>query len=108
MWQKSIELVEFIYTLTATFPIEEKFGLRSQIQRCAVSIPSNIAVGSGRVSPKEFQHFLSISMGSSFELETQMILADKFNYIKKEELDTFNIMIFTDSDNVIRIIQEFK
>ena len=54
VWQKSIELVEFIYTLTVTFPEEEKFGLRSQMQRCAVYIPSNIAEGSGRVSPKEF------------------------------------------------------
>lgn len=93
VWQKSIELVVFTYSLTANFPSEEKFGLRSQIQRCAVSIPSNIAEGSGRVSSKEFQHFLSVSMGSSFELETQMILADKFNYIKKQELDEFNIMI---------------
>jgi four helix bundle protein len=93
VWQKSIEIVEFIYTLTVTFPVEEKFGLRSQMQRCAVSIPSNIAEGSGRVSPKEFQHFLSISLGSSYELETQMILAAKFNYIKKQQLDEFNIMI---------------
>jgi four helix bundle protein len=85
VWQKAMDLVVFIYHLTRAFPIEEKYGLISQVQRCAVSIPSNIAEGSGRVSKKEFQHFISIAMGSSFELETQVILALNFNYISKEQ-----------------------
>ena len=93
VWQKAMDLVVFIYHLTRAFPIEEKYGLISQVQRCAVSIPSNIAEGSGRVSKKEFQHFISIAMGSSFELETQVILAFKFNYISKEQLDEFGILI---------------
>ena len=89
VWQKAMDLAVFTDMLTGYFPKEEKYGSISQIQRCAVSIPSNIAEGSGRVSKKEFQHFISISMGSSFELETQMILPARFNYITKEQLDGF-------------------
>ncbi len=93
VWQKAMDLTVFVYQLTSAFPKEEKFGLTSQIQRCAVSIASNIAEGSGRVSKKEFQHFISIAMGSSFELETQIILAFRFNYITEEQLKVFTEMI---------------
>jgi four helix bundle protein len=92
VWQKAMDLAVFAYKLTASFPKEEKYGLISQIQRCAVSVPSNIAEGSGRVSTKEFQHFISISLGSSFELETQAILAFKFSYISEEQLAEFNLL----------------
>jgi four helix bundle protein len=61
--------------------------LTSQIRRCVVSIPSNIAEGAGRNSKNEFKHFLSIAFGSSYELETQLILANRFNYILKEKLE---------------------
>jgi four helix bundle protein len=91
VWKNAIELAEFIYRLTTNFPREEKFGLTSQIQRCAVSIPSNIAEGAGRVSKKEFQHFISIAMGSAFELETQIFLASRFNYISAEQLAEFEV-----------------
>ena len=64
VWQKAMDLAVFTYQLTSYFPKEENYGLISQIQRCAVSVPSNIAEGSGRVSKKEFQHFISIAMGS--------------------------------------------
>lgn len=93
VWQKAMDLAVFTYQLTGYFPKEEKFGLISQIQRCAISIPSNIAEGSGRVSNKEFQHFISITMGSSFELETQIILAFRFNYITQDQLDEFEKLI---------------
>ena len=87
VWQKSIDLTEFVYLLTNQFPNDEKFGLISQIRRCVVSIPSNIAEGAGRNSKNEFKHFLSIALGSSYELETQLILANRFNYILKEKLE---------------------
>lgn len=93
VWQKAMDLAVFTYQLTGYFPKEEKYGLISQIQRCAVSIPSNIAEGSGRISKKEFQHFISIAMGSSFELETQVILASRFNYISEGQLNEFTAMI---------------
>ncbi|SIS41730.1 four helix bundle protein [Zobellia uliginosa] len=70
VWQKSMVLVEKVYTLTASFPPEEKFGFTSQIRRCAVSIPSNIAEGTGRKSKKAFRSFLEISNGSMNELKT--------------------------------------
>ncbi len=93
VWQKAMDLAVFTYQLTGYFPKEEKYGLISQIQRCCVSIPSNIAEGSGRVSKKEFQHFLSIAMGSSFELETQMILVFRFNYINEQQTNEFSTSI---------------
>lgn len=93
VWQKAMDLVVFTYQLTGCFPKEEKYGLISQVQRCAVSIPSNIAEGSGRVSDKEFQYFISIAMGSSFELETQVILASRFKYINEEQLTAFEKMV---------------
>ena len=93
VWQKSMDLAVFTYQLTSYFPREEKYGLISQIQRCTVSIPSNIAEGCGRVSKKEFQHFISVAMGSSFELETQVILAFRFSYIKEEQLADFETLV---------------
>ena len=75
LWQKSIDMVTRIYALTRDFPQNEKFGLVSQINRSAVSIPSNIAEGAGRNSDKEFVYFLAIAHGSSFELETQLIIS---------------------------------
>ncbi len=93
LWQKAMDLAIFIYQLTGYFPKDEKYGLISQIQRCAVSIPSNIAEGSGRVSNKEFQHFISIAMGSSFELKTPVILTYRFKYIAEEQMVVFKTMI---------------
>jgi four helix bundle protein len=87
IWQRSIELVTEIYKVTATFPDKERFGLINQINRAAVSIPSNIAEGAGRNSTKEFMHFLSISHASSYETETQLIIAHNLNYLLKNELD---------------------
>ncbi len=82
-----IEIVDDVFKLTDNFPKEEKFGLASQINRSSVSIPSNIAEGSSR-SDKSFSHFIDISLGSSFELETQLIIAFKRNYITNNQLKT--------------------
>jgi four helix bundle protein len=90
VWQKGIELSKSIYQLTSTFPTDEKYGLKSQIQRNAISIPSNIAEGCGRTGNNELKHFLSISLGSAFELETQVILANEFGYTDK---NNFEILI---------------
>ena len=86
VWKKSIDLVKLIYEITQQFPKEETYGLTNQVRRCAVSIPSNIAEGAGRKGNKEFEQFLHISLGSSFELETQLIIANKLSYIKPENL----------------------
>lgn len=82
-----MEVAKTVFATTRNFPSEEKFGLISQLNRCAVSIPSNIAEGCGRNSEKELNQFLAIALGSAFELETQIILAAEFEYISKEQLD---------------------
>ena len=84
VWKAGIDISKIIFQLTKSFPVTEKYGLTSQIIRSAISIPSNIAEGSGRKSNKDFYHFLSIALGSSFELETQVIIANEFNYIDQE------------------------
>jgi four helix bundle protein len=92
VWKLSLNLVEEIYKATAQFPASENYGLSQQIRRAAVSIPSNIAEGQFRNSPKEFKQFLSIALGSSAELETQLIIANKVNYLSME---VFNAVINT-------------
>ncbi len=84
IWMKSIDLVTEIYRITNTFPGIERFGLISQMQRSAVSIPSNIAEGSAKSSNKDFGRFLEISIGSSFELETELLLGFNLNYIDSD------------------------
>jgi four helix bundle protein len=79
IWKKGMELSEIIYDITKQFPSEEKYGLVSQMRRCAVSFPSNVAEGSARNSYKEFIQFLYIALGSLSELETQLILAKRLN-----------------------------
>ena len=85
VWQKGIELVVDIYKSTNSFPKEEMYGLTSQIKRSAISVPSNIAEGSGRGSDKDFNRFLDIALGSSFELETQLTIAKKLNFISDKD-----------------------
>ncbi len=87
IWQKAREFVKEIYQTTANFPSEEKFGLTSQMQRAAISIPSNIAEGAGRGSNKDFSRFLNIANASAFELETQIYLAYDLNYIESNKLE---------------------
>lgn len=87
VWKRAIDFSVSIYELTENFPSEEKFGLTNQLRRAAVSISSNIAEGAGRNSKKEFNHFLGYSGGSSCEVETQLIIAEKLKYISKIELE---------------------
>lgn len=95
-----MEIVDDVFKATESFPNEEKFGLVSQINRCSVSIPSNIAEGSSRTD-RSFSHFIDISLGSSFELETQLIIANKRNYLNKEQLKSLEgkIAEFQKNDN---------
>ena len=86
VWKKSMDLVETIYKLTQKFPESEKFGLTSQMRRCAVSIPSNIAEGAARKGDKELIHFLHIALGSLSELETQYLIAMRLAFIEKEDI----------------------
>ncbi len=85
VWKKGIALVVAIYETIKKFPKEETYALADQIKRAAVSIPSNIAEGASRNSKKEFIQFLSIALGSTSELETQIIIAEKVGYIQNGE-----------------------
>ena len=87
IWQRSMDLAEIVFKINATFPKEEKYGLVSQLNRCAVSVPSNISEGAGRASNKQFKQFLEFSMGSCNEIQTQLELAKRFNYVTKESGD---------------------
>jgi four helix bundle protein len=91
IWQKALELSVDVYKVTGLFPKEDKFGLISQIKRSAVSIPSNIAEGAGRNSIKEFLYFLSVANGSSYELQTQLLISNKLNFLKDEVLESMLI-----------------
>lgn len=81
IWQKAMDIAVAVYEISALLPIDERFNLIHQIKKCAVSIPSNIAEGSGRNHNKEFIQFLGIANGSTFELITQLILAKRLNLI---------------------------
>ena len=85
-WKKSVELVTEVYNITKTFPEDEKYGMVSQIRRAAISIPSNIAEGAARNSNKEMLRFLDISLGSIAELETQIIISQKLEYINQTDI----------------------
>jgi len=93
IWQRSFELARETYLLTKHFPEEERFGLASQMKRSAVSVASNIAEGSQRVSDRDFRSFVAIARGSLAELETQALLADAIGYIAKEDAQKYLVRI---------------
>ena len=86
VWKKSFDLVVDVYNETKSFPEEEKYNITSQIRRAAVSIPSNIAEGCARSSDQEILRFIDIACGSLAELETQLLLAERFGYLNSKEL----------------------
>ena len=100
IWQKGIEIVEDSYRLTKTFPKEELYGLTSQIRRASVSIPSNIAEGFKRYHNKEYKQFLFIALGSLAEMETQLIIAEKLNFVHQRDLQD----VFIKMDYLSRMI----
>jgi four helix bundle protein len=87
IWQQSRELVKQIYLITESFPKSQMYGLANQMQRAAVSIPSNIAEGAGRNTEKEFIRFLDIANGSSFELETQLLLSVDLEFSEQIQIE---------------------
>lgn len=87
VWQKGMDIVMEVYRLTAFLPKDEVYGLRSQLTRAAVSIPSNIAEGSSRGSHKDYRRFLEIALGSCFELEAQILILERIQMISPEKLE---------------------
>ena len=104
VWQRAMGLSTEVYKCVALFPNTEKYGLVSQLTRCSVSIPSNISEGAGRNSEKEFAHFLSIALGSAFELETQLIIATRLSFLNEEKSNT----LLTELDQVQKMINGLR
>jgi len=90
IWKRSTDLVQSINLITKSFPSEEKFGLINQLRRATVSVPSNIAEGFGREGDKELIQFCQVLIGSHCEVETQLTLSSKLEYITKDELEKTN------------------
>ena len=103
VWQKAIELVVEIYKITEKFPLKERYGLISQMNRCAISIPSTIAEGAGRNTTKDFDHFLAISLGSSFELHTQLVLSNRLGYVPMEAVEKLELELSHIQNMVVKL-----
>jgi len=101
IWKNGMKIVKTIYIISKQLPKDEKFGLTSQIQRCSISIPSNIAEGSGRSTVKDFTNFLNTSLSSAYELETQLILVYELYKIETD-------LIIKEINELQRMIIGFK
>ncbi len=108
VWQKGIELVKSIYEITDSYPKSEQFGLVSQLRRCSVSIPSNIAEGCGRNSDKELIQFLYIALGSASELETQVIISVELGFLEKNKAESVEILVNEIIKMVSSLIKSIK
>ncbi|KMQ61529.1 hypothetical protein ACM46_16080 [Chryseobacterium angstadtii] len=104
IWKLSIELADETYAITDTYPKSEEFGLKSQLRRCAVSVASNIAEGSSRSSNKDFNRFLEISLGSLYELQTQIIISNHRGYFESSKMENIENKII----ELQRIISGFQ
>lgn len=104
VWNKSIELVVQIYHLTGLFPIEEKYGLVSQMRRSTVSVPSNIAEGYARKNTRENAQFVNIAYGSATELDTQIIISKKLQIIQEYQTNSVDILI----QEILKLLYNYR
>jgi len=104
IWKRSRLFCSKTYELTSKFPESEKFGITNQLRRASVSIPSNIAEGSSRSSNKDFSRFLQITLGSAYEIETQLLIAFDLKFISKYELENMTYEL----EQIIKMISKFK
>ncbi|WP_348261552.1 four helix bundle protein [Telmatobacter sp. DSM 110680] len=93
VWQKAIELTVCTYKLTQSLPKDEIYGLSSQMRRASVSIASNIAEGRGRLNPREFRQFLGLAQGSTYELQTQLVVVNRLRLTKSEDLEEATVLL---------------
>lgn len=104
IWKRSRKFCSSIYEVTSKFPDSEKFGLANQLRRASISIPSNISEGSSRHSNKDFSRFLQMSIGSAYEIETQLLIAFDLQFISDKELNHLTSEI----DEIIKMTSKFK
>ncbi len=103
VWQKGMDLVEEIYRITTKIPEGEKYGLIAQMRRAAVSVPSNIAEGYGRITTKEYVNFLAIARGSNAELETQLLICKRLGYLSDIDLEK-SLMLSREVGKMVSVI----
>ncbi len=108
VWKKGLDIVDKVYGLTRNFPVEEKYGIVIQMQRCAVSIPSNIAEGFMRHHTKEYIQFLYVALSSCAELDTQSIVSHRRGYIKTTDLEDLQEYIDHESRMLMNLIKRLK
>ncbi|OZV70752.1 four helix bundle protein [Winogradskyella aurantia] len=108
IWKNGIKIVNAIYLLSEKLPSEEKFGIRSQITRAAIAVPSNIAEGCSRNSEIEFKRFLEIAMGSLFEVETQLVICQELGFISIQELKTIFELLHKEARMINSLINRIK
>lgn len=110
VWQKSMDLVEQVYRLTEKFPKDEIYGLTSQLRRCAISVPSNIAEGSNRKTKKDFCQFLSISSGSAAELQTQIKIGRRLGFAAEytNEYEVIESCIIEVRKMLFKLVENFN
>ncbi len=104
IWKKSRVFCSKIYAITSKFPETEKFGLTNQLRKASVSIPSNIAEGSSRNTNKDFSRFLQITLGSAYEIETQLLISFDIKFIDQAELDS----LLNDLNSIVKMTSKFK
>ncbi len=106
IWDNGIQIVKQVYVLVEKLPLSEKFGLKSQLSRAAVSIPSNIAEGCSRNSDIEFKRFLEIAMGSLFEVETQITICEELNFLILEDTKEIKILLAKEAKMINSLISK--
>lgn len=104
IWKKSRIFCSNIYSITSTFPNDERFGLTNQLRRASISIPSNIAEGCSRNTNKDFSRFLEIAIGSAYEIETQLLIASDLGFINQENLETLSKSL----EEIIKMTSKFR
>ena len=104
IWKLSRKLSTEIYSITANFPDNEKFGLSNQLRRASISLPSNIAEGCSRSSNKDFSRFLEIAIGSAYEMETQLLIAFDLDYIDHDRLE----VLINNLDQIVKMTSKFR
>lgn len=108
VWKMAMELTVDIYKLTASFPMDERFGLISQLRRSAVSVSSNIAEGCGRKTDQDFSRFLGFSLGSQYEIETQLIISKELNLITNEQFEPLSASLTELQKMTYTLINKFS
>lgn len=108
IWINAIEIADVVYRVTDNFHVTQRYSLSTQLQRAVVSIASNIAEGSSRVSEKDFARFLEISLGSAYETESQLVIAFKRNYIEEEIYNQINEDLILLQKQIAHLINKIR